>query len=246
MFTCPHATPRTKYSVDRPIPSTNDACINNPVPETPWDKKTGKCAKKRISVCPPCAILKTTKGEAMIIPTSKEKIVNPSMKPEIFSADSHAPPSPSEDSHGLPDTPGEKPVDRRIIDCYEHLSIERLDTLGNIYAPRIRFKDPFVEIGDLHGLKRYFSNMLLRGRHPKFQITKSVGDGRRLSLYWIFRYERFGINWKIHGSFLLELNPQGLIVDHEDFWDVSSQIYEKLPVAGCVFRFIKRGLISLM
>lgn len=134
----------------------------------------------------------------MIIPTSKEKIVNSLMKPEIFSADSHDHPSPNEDSHGCLGAPGEKPVDKRIIECFEHLSIERLDTLGNIYAPRIRFKDPFVEIGDLHALKRYFSHMFLRGRHPGFQITKSVGDGSRLSLYWIFRYERFGVNWKIH------------------------------------------------
>ncbi len=182
----------------------------------------------------------------MIAPTSKEKIVNPSMKPEDLSAGAHARLPPQEDSRALSGTPSMESVDRRIIDFYEHLSIDKLDALENIYAPRIRFKDPFVEIGDLPGLKRYFSNMLLRGRHPKFQITKSVDDGRRLSLYWVFRYERFGINWKIHGSFLLELNPQGLIVDHEDFWDVSSQIYEKLPVAGCVFRFIKRGLISLM
>jgi steroid delta-isomerase len=134
----------------------------------------------------------------------------------------------------------------KIIDCYENLSLGSVERLGEIYAPTIHFKDPFAEIFNLDELKRYFTHMFMRGRNPKFQITASVGSGNRWSLYWVFRYERFRMNWEIRGSFLLELDAQGRIATHEDYWDVSTQIYERIPLVGILFRAIKWGLATLM
>ncbi|MBK8576724.1 MAG: nuclear transport factor 2 family protein [Elusimicrobia bacterium] len=133
-----------------------------------------------------------------------------------------------------------------IIAYYENLSLANLETLGNIYAPQLHFKDPFIEIFDLPGLKRYYTNLWTRGRNPRFKITASVGNEHRCALIWVFRYERFHMNWEIRGCFWVELNSHGLIVKHEDFWDVSSQIYERLPVIGLFFRAIKWGISTLM
>lgn len=135
---------------------------------------------------------------------------------------------------------------QQIIACYETLSLETLNRLEDIYAPTCFFKDPFVEIRDIGSLIKYYEHMFKRGLNARFKVTARVAETHRISLYWVFTYERFWMEWEVRGSFFFELGPDGRIVKHEDYWDVSAQIYERLPVVGIFFRWLKRWLGSLM
>ena len=44
----------------------------------------------------------------------------------------------------------------------------------------------------------------------------------------------------IEGSSYLQLNAQGLITLHRDYWDAAQELYEKLPVLGSLMRWLKR------
>jgi hypothetical protein len=47
---------------------------------------------------------------------------------------------------------------------------------------------------------------------------------------------------QISGCTQFELNDQGLIVLHRDYWDAGQQVYEKIPLLGSVMRMIRRKL----
>jgi len=40
----------------------------------------------------------------------------------------------------------------------------------------------------------------------------------------------------------LEMNAEGKIVSHVDFWDAAEHIYEKIPLLGSMLRFAKRKI----
>ena len=55
-------------------------------------------------------------------------------------------------------SPGHDPV-ARLVDFFEHLSVERVGQLGTVYSPHIWFKDPFNEVRGQADIKQIFSHM---------------------------------------------------------------------------------------
>ena len=48
---------------------------------------------------------------------------------------------------------------------------------------------------------------------------------------WDFLFKCRGQAQKISGCTYFELNDQGLIILHRDYWDAAQQVYEKNPTA---------------
>jgi hypothetical protein len=57
-----------------------------------------------------------------------------------------------------------------------------------------------------------------------------------------FRFKRFDTQtWQtVRGGSHLQLNADGLITLHRDYWDAAEELYEKLPVLGGFMRWLKK------
>jgi len=44
----------------------------------------------------------------------------------------------------------------------------------------------------------------------------------------------------IKGSSHLQLNQNGLVQSHRDYWDTAEELYEKIPVLGGLMRWLKK------
>ena len=133
---------------------------------------------------------------------------------------------------------------RRIVDFFETLTPAALAQLPNYYSPQARFKDPFNDVTGVPEIEKIFHHMYLSLREPHFVITGQVVDGAQIFLMWEFRFhmKRFDTRAEqtIEGSSYLQLNAQGLITLHRDYWDAAQELYEKLPVLGSLIRWLKR------
>jgi hypothetical protein len=75
-------------------------------------------------------------------------------------------------------------------------------------------------------------------------VTGQLVDGAQCFLTWhfVFRFKRFSPEvWQtVRGGSHLQLNADGLITSHRDYWDAAEELYEKLPAVGSLMRWLKR------
>ena len=132
---------------------------------------------------------------------------------------------------------------QRLVDFFEHLQPQDLQRLHEFYASDARFKDPFNEVQGLHAIERVFAHMYEALDQPHFVVTERIVQGSQCFLVWEFRFrfKRFDTQtWQmVRGGSHLQLDPQGRVSLHRDYWDAAEELYEKLPLVGGLMRWLK-------
>ncbi len=133
---------------------------------------------------------------------------------------------------------------QRIAAFFENLQPQSLQQLDQIYAAQARFKDPFNEVQGIEAIDRIFRHMYVALDEPHFVVTRAVTQGAQCFLVWDFkfRFKRFDTATlqTVRGCSHLELDEQGRILMHRDFWDAAEELYEKLPAVGALMRWLKK------
>ncbi|MEY4979179.1 MAG: hypothetical protein RLZZ352_1449 [Pseudomonadota bacterium] len=141
------------------------------------------------------------------------------------------------------DTPQARAAVARIQHYFEQLSPETLADLPTLYTPDARFKDPFNEVQGTAAIRGIFEHMFRNLQAPRFVVTQQVVDGTQVFLVWEFhfRFQRFQTETGqvIRGGSYLRLAHDGRICEHRDYWDAAEELYEKLPVLGCLMRWLR-------
>jgi steroid delta-isomerase len=131
-----------------------------------------------------------------------------------------------------------------IVHTFESLTPERVAQLGAIYAPDATFKDPFNAVRGLTDIQTVFAHMYVSLESPRFVITQRIVDGAQCFLTWEFRFrfKRFhtDVDQCIVGGSHLQLDANGRITLHRDYWDAAEELYEKIPLLGGLMRWLKR------
>ena len=132
----------------------------------------------------------------------------------------------------------------RFIAFFENLSPADVATLGQVYAPDARFKDPFNEVQGVPAIQAIFAHMFGALDQPRFVVTGRVVQGNQCFLTWdfLFAFQRFdkGVTQTVRGASHLVLDGHGLVTLHRDYWDAAEELYEKLPVVGALMRWLRR------
>jgi hypothetical protein len=131
-----------------------------------------------------------------------------------------------------------------IADWFEQLTPETLAEIDSVYAADAKFIDPFNELAGLANVKRVYQHMFDSLKSPRFIVTRTVSQGLQAFMLWDFTFLWRDQTQKLSGCTHFELNQQGLISLHRDYWDASREIYEKLPLLGLLLRYLRRGLAT--
>ena len=136
----------------------------------------------------------------------------------------------------------------RIANTFELLSPAGVETLGAIYAPDARFKDPFNDVQGLAEIQRIFRHMYVSLENPRFVVTGRIVQDAQCFLTWElhFAFKSFqqGRAQCIVGGSHLLLDGEGRITLHRDYWDAAEELYEKLPLIGALMRWLKKRAAS--
>lgn len=131
-----------------------------------------------------------------------------------------------------------------IAAWFEALTPQTLSSIGDVYAPDAHFVDPFNDVRGLPAITRIYAHMFEQMEQPRFHILRQVAQGADAFLVWRFDGALRGRAFSIEGATALVLDGQGLIADHQDYWDPASQVYERIPLLGAVLRRLRRKLSS--
>lgn len=133
----------------------------------------------------------------------------------------------------------------RLVQLYEQLTPQHLDSLHLCYAPQAHFKDPFNDVRGVASIRQVFAHMFATLEAPRFAVTEQLVQGRQAFLTWEFHFRlrrwRAGQPQCIRGGSLLHFDAQGLVQEHRDYWDTAEELYEKLPVLGVLMRGLRRA-----
>jgi len=129
-----------------------------------------------------------------------------------------------------------------IAHWFQTLTPESLERVGEMYAQDALFVDPFNQLTGLTSVRSVYQHMFDTLKQPRFIVTTIVERERDGFMTWDFLFECRGQAQQISGCTQFELNDQGLIVLHRDYWDAAQQVYEKIPLLGSVMRMIRRKL----
>ncbi|AWB32873.1 nuclear transport factor 2 family protein [Orrella marina] len=132
----------------------------------------------------------------------------------------------------------------RIIDWFEALRPDTLDSIATVYGPNARFRDPFNDVSGLRSIRQIYAHMFESLENPRFTVTESVEQASHLCVVWMFQFSWRGRPIEFEGTTWFDLDERGLISRHRDFWDVSQGVYERLPVLGTVLRVLRRKMAT--
>ena len=133
----------------------------------------------------------------------------------------------------------------RLVGFFETISLDTLqEQLEIVYAPEVRFKDPFNEVQGLAAIAAIFEHMFEQVDAPRFVVTTRVLQGSQAFLTWDFRFrmKRFSKDEQcIRGATHIVFDAAGAVAVHRDYWDAAEELYEKLPLLGSLMRWLKRS-----
>ena len=131
----------------------------------------------------------------------------------------------------------------RIVQFFETLTPQSVARCGEFYAPHARFKDPFKDVQGVPAIQAIYAHMFTALEAPRFVVVERIASGQQCFLTWTFhfRFKNFatGTDQTIHGGSHLQLDAEGRITLHRDYWDAAEELYEKLPVVGGLMRWLK-------
>lgn len=129
-----------------------------------------------------------------------------------------------------------------IARWFEQLSPESLTKIESIYAKDARFVDPFNGLQGIESVRKVYTHMFESLDNPRFLVTRIASTGPLGFMTWTFSFSCRGRAQSIEGCTQFELDADGLIMLHLDYWDAAKQVYEQIPVLGSVLRMLRRKL----
>ena len=113
-----------------------------------------------------------------------------------------------------------------------------------IYDDEVKFKDPFNEVEGVSAVHRIFAHMYENLDDPRFVIEEYIESQNVAYVKWdfIFTFKGEKKDNSFEGVSRLEMNSNGKVISHVDFWDAAEHIYEKMPLLGSLLRFVKKKI----
>lgn len=134
----------------------------------------------------------------------------------------------------------------RFVALYQQLDRQQLHRLSEVYADEVIFIDPAHRVEGLAALSDYFAALYQRLAYCRFVITSQQQQGRQAWLGWTMTFShprlRGGKPVTVEGATRLELDEEGKVCLHRDYFDLGAMLYEQLPLIGPLVRTIKGRL----
>jgi len=136
------------------------------------------------------------------------------------------------------------PRAKAIAVWFEAMRVNSLGSIDQVYAHDARFCDPFNEVKGLGAISAIYGHMFENLTDPRFVMTEIIEQDQRIFMSWRFLFQWRGQSFDIPGGTRFWLNGSGLVVDHQDYWDVAQGLYEKLPVLGWLLKRLRQRMAT--
>ncbi len=130
----------------------------------------------------------------------------------------------------------------RYAQALSELTPDTVNGLAFLLSEDARFSDPFNRVTGQRDFLNIFKDMYSRLDDVGFEVHQLAETEQGGFIYWTFTgHSRLTGLLKVEGVSKIELNTEGLVCVHADFWD-ASLLFQRLPVLGRIIRRIRQKL----
>lgn len=132
---------------------------------------------------------------------------------------------------------------RAYVAFWETLRPDTVDDLAAVTTPEVRFTDPFNDVTGRDAVAGVLRHMFGAVQDPRFKVLDQgfIGDSAVLRWRFTARVPVLGV-WDVTGMSTLELDDNGRVARHTDYWDTGPVVWLRLPVIGRLLRRLARRL----
>lgn len=128
---------------------------------------------------------------------------------------------------------------------FENLNKDmKLDEYASIFDENVYFEDPFQKTYDLESLYKIYIHMYDTLYEPRFLVKEIAITNNIVYLQWSFIF-KMSENSNIEdftGVSRVEFNENGKAISHIDYWDSSTNVFQKIPILKNILLYIKNRI----
>lgn len=122
---------------------------------------------------------------------------------------------------------------------------ESIGGVPSLVTPDIHFKDPFNDFTGVDRFVRMVERMFRMLDDVELEIRDWARLGRLVYMSWTMRARprrlgRLAPRLSIDGMSRIELDREGRVREHVDYWDSGVQLLSKIPLLNLPFRLVER------
>ena len=135
----------------------------------------------------------------------------------------------------------------KIKDFFDNLSVEQIDIVEGFYHPEAEFKDPLISVQGVQKIKEYYHHVYQPVTFISFEFTNFIMEGNQVAAYWDMTLAAPKLNggepYQVAGTSEIVFDQEtGLVSYHQDYYDLSEFIYDRLPIINRLTNFLKQKL----
>ena len=151
---------------------------------------------------------------------------------------------PSKYDQPAPDSTKEAAMLQRVEDlftnyCHENLS----ENTTKVYAREVYFRDAFKQLHTAEEIRTYFLEGLAPLEGAEFVFNRIIGSKGDYYLDWTMRLDFKKTppgTWEESiGMTRMRFNSEGQIIFHQDYWDPTDIVYQRIPIAKQLIGYVK-------
>ena len=119
---------------------------------------------------------------------------------------------------------------------------ETLPELLKYVSADVHFQDPFNDVHGINSMAEIFRHMFELVGPVRFTVYQAQAAGRVGLFSWRFEGQLFGKPWVFNGTSVITFDEDGMVIVHIDHWDAAQNFYERLPLIGWLFAWLRRRL----
>lgn len=114
---------------------------------------------------------------------------------------------------------------------------------SEVYAEKVYFRDAFKRFDSAETIQHYLIEGLAVLEAAEFEFRRVARAGDEFYLDWVMRLDfkktPSGTWEESIGMTHLRFNSAGKVIFHQDYWDPTDIVYQRIPVAKQLIRFVK-------
>ena len=126
----------------------------------------------------------------------------------------------------------------------EKLTTRGISELKDFVAEDVIFIDPFHKANGVKEMSKIFIKLFEKVKNIKFKIGKHALNGTIVYFNWKLSGSLSGKPWTVEGITRLRFNKKMQIIEHREYWDAATQVYEQFPFIGPLLRYLRRRIAS--
>ena len=119
---------------------------------------------------------------------------------------------------------------------------ETLPELLKYVSADVHFQDPFNDVHGIDAMAEIFRHMFELVGPVRFTVYQAQAAGRVGLFSWRFEGQLFGKPWVFNGTSVITFDEDGMVIVHIDHCDAAQNFYERLPLIGWLFAWLRRRL----